>query len=301
MSGDPSQAGPTDTKAAPPPGSPWDDAIARAPFAFVDIEMTGLGKADRILEICVERVVGDRVEDRLETLVRPDDGRFGNAHIHGITAEALVGAPVFADVADRVLELLRGAVFVAHAAWHDVGFLEAELARLGRPFAVPFVVDTLALARRAFGFPSHSLEALSKELSLDRGRGHRAADDVRLLRAVFAKLALALTPTTPRDLLGVRVGERIARPVILEKLREAAKTGAAVRLRYRPAGKRAEELVMVVSRLQGDFSEANEPDGESRARTGKRLDPPLVFGYLLPGRGRRQLRADRILSIEPIG
>jgi DNA polymerase-3 subunit epsilon len=29
------------------------------------------------------------------------------------------------------------------------------------------------------------------------------------------------------------------------------------------------------------------------------LDPPHVLGYQLPGRGRRQLRADRILRIEP--
>ena len=30
------------------------------------------------------------------------------------------------------------------------------------------------------------------------------------------------------------------------------------------------------------------------------LDPPRVIGYQLPGRGRRELRADRILRIEPI-
>ena len=29
------------------------------------------------------------------------------------------------------------------------------------------------------------------------------------------------------------------------------------------------------------------------------LDPPRVVGYQLPGRGRRQLRADRILRVEP--
>lgn len=30
------------------------------------------------------------------------------------------------------------------------------------------------------------------------------------------------------------------------------------------------------------------------------LDPPRVIGYQLPGRGRRELRADRILRIEPV-
>ena len=30
------------------------------------------------------------------------------------------------------------------------------------------------------------------------------------------------------------------------------------------------------------------------------VDPPRAIGYLLPGRGRRELRADRILRIEPL-
>ena len=30
------------------------------------------------------------------------------------------------------------------------------------------------------------------------------------------------------------------------------------------------------------------------------LDPPRVIGYQLPGRGRRELRADRILRIEKL-
>ena len=29
------------------------------------------------------------------------------------------------------------------------------------------------------------------------------------------------------------------------------------------------------------------------------LDPPRVIGYQLPGRGRRELRADRILRVDP--
>ena len=30
------------------------------------------------------------------------------------------------------------------------------------------------------------------------------------------------------------------------------------------------------------------------------LDPPRVIGYQLPGRGRRELRTDRILTVSPI-
>jgi DNA polymerase-3 subunit epsilon len=280
----------------PPPGPPWDLPIDRAPLVFVDLEMTGLGEDDRIIEVCAERVVGSSVVDRIETLVRPCDAKFGNAHIHGIQEADLASAPKFADVADRVSGVLDGAIFVAHGARYDIAFLRAEMARLGRAFDVPFPIDTLVLARRAFGFHSHTLAALARELDISQERAHRAGDDVRVLRAVFRSVVDVLRPTTARDLFHVRVGERMARPAVLEAARQAARAGTPVKIRYRRAGKPAEQIVFVVTRVvepvEGDGTKPPAP-----ART--RLDPPVIFGYLLPGRGRRELRADRILSIEP--
>src|SRR5689334_8737861 len=89
-------------------GAPWDLPIADAPLAFVDLEMTGLGADDRVIEVCIERVVGERVVGRLATLVCPADpgspagvgpARFGNVHIHGISEAELADAPRFGDVA----------------------------------------------------------------------------------------------------------------------------------------------------------------------------------------------------------
>src|SRR5215475_15675282 len=106
--------------AEPPPGSPWDDPIAAAPLAFVDLEMTGLDAGrDRILEICVDRVRGGQLEGSLCSLVRPDGGVFGNAHVHGIEPAAVAGAPSFAELAPRVEAAIDGAVLVAHAAAWD--------------------------------------------------------------------------------------------------------------------------------------------------------------------------------------
>src|SRR4051794_32850330 len=90
----------------PPEGSPWDEPMAAAPLAFVDLEMTGLRvESDRVLEICVERVRGDHVEARIASLVRPDGDVFGNAHIHGIAPEEVALAPTFASLAPQVLEI----------------------------------------------------------------------------------------------------------------------------------------------------------------------------------------------------
>jgi DNA polymerase-3 subunit epsilon len=50
---------------------------------------------------------------------------------------------------------------------------------------------------------------------------------------------------------------------------------------YRATRRAPEPLTIVISEVRSD------------------LDPPRVLGYLLPGRGRRELRADRILKVEP--
>jgi DNA polymerase-3 subunit epsilon len=265
----------------PPPGEPWDLPLAEAPLVFLDLEMTGLDAAsDRVVELCAERVVGARVEASLETLVRPDCGAFGNAHIHGIDLGALAFAPTFAEVAPRVLALLEGAALVAHAAAWDVAFLEAELARAGSPLRIGHYLDTLTLARRGWVLPSHSLAALCRAFGVPPGQAHRAGDDVRALRGVWPHVLAPLGAQTPRDLWHVRVGERHARPEVVAAAMRAEASPSPVLLRYRPARRPIEEHVLRVTSVRTD------------------LDPPRVLGYLLPSRSRREFRADRILAIE---
>jgi DNA polymerase-3 subunit epsilon len=267
----------------PPDGAPWDLPVDEAPLAFVDLEMTGLDVTkDRVVEICIERLVRGEVVGRLSTLVRPDDDRIGgNAHVHGLDANALKDAPSFASLTGEILELLGGAIFVAHAAEWDVRFLVAELKRAGIAHPIPFFVDTLTLARRAFKYNSYSLGALCTAMGLERGQAHRADDDVRVLRAVFERTLAVLAPVSARDLWEVRIGERRARTAIVDACEAAAKYGAPVILTYRATRRPPEPLTVVIAEVRSD------------------LDPPRVLGYLLPGRGRRELRADRILKVEP--
>jgi DNA polymerase-3 subunit epsilon len=248
----------------------------------VDLEMTGLDAArDRVVEVCIERVRGLEVEDRLHTLVRPEGGEIGNVHVHGIDAAALADAPTFREIAERVDAILAGAVLVAHGAVWDVAFLEAEMRRSGRELGIPFYLDTLNLSRRAFGLARHSLEALRTHFGLDAARAHRADADVRALREVFARCSAVLEPTTARDLWEVRIAERKAREHVLAQCREALDAGREITLVYRARSRPAEPMRMVLTAIELG------------------LDPPRVIGYQLPGRGRRELRADRILRIEP--
>ena len=266
----------------PPPGPPWDLPVAEAPLAFVDLEMTGLDAGrDRVVEVCIDRVVGGERRAFLCTLVDPGERVGGAAHVHGLDAAQLAGAPPFQDIARDALALLDGAILVAHAAVWDVRFLEAEFQRAGITLELGHWLDTLVLARRAFLYHSYSLDALCRELAIDRGQAHRAESDVRALRAVFDRCVALLAPVSARDLWEVRIGERRARQAIVDACEAAVKHGAPVVVTYRAARRAPEPLSMVLVEVRSD------------------LDPPRVVGYQLPGRGRRQLRADRILSVLP--
>jgi DNA polymerase-3 subunit epsilon len=266
----------------PPQAPPWDLPVAEAPLAFVDLEMTGLDVAkDRVVEVCVERVVGDQVVDRVHSLVLPDANIGGASHVHGLDEVTLTGAPPFALLVEPILRALDGAVFVAQAAEWDVRFLVAEMKRAGHELAITHWLDTLVLSRRAFAFPSYSLDSLCVQFQIDRGRAHRADSDVRALRAVFARCVAELDPKSVRDLWEVRVAQRRARSAIVEACEVAVEHGHPVRVVYRPSRKPPEPMLMVLTEVRSD------------------LDLPKVIGYQLPGRGRRELRADRILRIEP--
>lgn len=247
--------------------------------------MTGLTpETDRIVEVCIERVRGDAIEDRLHTFVRPEtmtvDGKVGNAHVHGIVSEALQGAPSFATLAPRIASLLDGAVVIAHGAFWDVAFLTAEFARAHFTHAIPFYVDTLNLSRRTFDLPRHSLDSLRAHFGIDASRAHRADADVAALREVWKRCIGTLNPKTPRDVWQVRVAHGQAREQIIADCKDAAASGKAVTVLYRPRGRAPEPMVMMLTDVVLG------------------LDPPRVIGYQLPQRGRRELRADRILRIE---
>jgi DNA polymerase III subunit epsilon len=270
---------PAESRIEPPPGA-FDLPLAEAPFAFVDLEMTGLDPAtDRVCEACIVRTVGRADVAELDSLVLPELGATGNVAIHGLGPEALEGAPSFAALAPRIEALLDGAILVAHAADHDVAFLRAELGRTGRAAHLAGVLDTLSLSRRAFALSSHRLSSLTAHLGISHSRAHRAGDDARATRELFWKVADVLAARTPRDLFHVRVGERHARPEVIEAAIHAVDAGVPVTVRYRPSKKGPQDVAMVLTDVRTD------------------VDPPRVLGYLHPGRGRKELRADRILAI----
>lgn len=159
----------------------------------LDTETTGLDPNDghRIIEVgCVEIVDRRCTNNVLHFYINPErDIDDGAAEVHGITREQLADKPVFAAIAESLMDFIRGAELVIHNAPFDVGFLNAEFARLGgvRIEEHCTVLDTLVLARQKHPGQRVSLDALCKRYGVDNsGRElHGALLDARLLADVY--------------------------------------------------------------------------------------------------------------------
>lgn len=180
-----------------------DAYVDDIPLAFLDVETTGLSPkwGDRICEIAVLRCEGDEIVDALQQLVNPRRQMSPGAHaVHGITEGMVCDAPPFAQVADDVLSLLDGAVFVGHNAPFDLGFLAEELRRMGAGMPHYVALDTLRLAQRHYRLSRYSLGRLVQALGVEvAGRAHRAMGDVLRTRAVFQRLVDDLWPAGIRS------------------------------------------------------------------------------------------------------
>lgn len=160
-----------------------------------DTETTGLDPAtgDRVIEIAAIELANYLPTGRtFHALIDPErDVPPESTRVHGFTAEHLKGKPKFAEVAEGLLEFLGADPLVAHNAPFDFGFLDAELARIGRPrLDRARMVDTLDLAKKRFPGLPNSLDALCRRFGIDNSMrtSHNALLDCRLLAEVFLEL-----------------------------------------------------------------------------------------------------------------
>lgn len=113
------------------------------------------------------------------------------SRISGITDDDVADAPVFAEQAHRVVEVLTGAVVVAHNLAFDYNFIRAELARCGQHWPVTRAeVDTLPLAQRLLPeLDSHRLERVCHALGVPLDNAHRASHDAEACGRALVELA----------------------------------------------------------------------------------------------------------------
>src|SRR5690606_22125149 len=164
----------------------------------LDTETTGLDwrNGHRVIEIgCVELINRSLTGRHYHVYLNPEREIDAEAEaVHGISLEFLADKPKFADIVDEFADFVRDAELIIHNAPFDVGFLDNELSRLGRPKLDAIcagVIDTLRMAKEQNPGKKASLDALCDRYEIDNG--HRTLHGALLDAEILAEVYLAMT------------------------------------------------------------------------------------------------------------
>ena len=182
------------------------------PYAVVDLETTGsvIG-VDEIMEVGLVRCENGKISDCYTTRVRAKRGiPPWISKLTGLSDADLADAPLIEEVAPQIVELLDGAVFVAHDIRFDMPFLRWELVKRDFVFPCHTGICTLQLSRALWpDLPSHSLSELAVSLGVCHDNPHRAGDDALAAAGVLLQsldLAGGMGRTTLGDMMELETG-----------------------------------------------------------------------------------------------
>ncbi len=169
-------------------------------FVIVDVETSGLdpAKGARVIEIAAVRVTQAGAEvGHMSSLVNPGDGVTGADWIHGISPEMVHDAPKFSEVFDVFAALLDNAIFVAHHAKFDEGFVATEAKLAGLNLEVMPGLCTYWLARATVsGTQNLKLGTLAEHFGISQLGAHSALDDARVVSQLLPQMLKAHDPIT---------------------------------------------------------------------------------------------------------
>ncbi len=151
------------------------------PIAIVDVETTGASAIyGRIIEIAVIRVENGKIRRTFQSLVNPQRFvPFSVEQLTGITNDDVADAPSFRGIARDLFRILDGAIFVAHNARFDYGFVKNEFGRIGKTFNARCLC-TVKLSRRLFPeHRNHNLSTIIDRYGIVCDGRHRAMGDAK--------------------------------------------------------------------------------------------------------------------------
>ena len=170
---------------------PTDRDLKEATYVVFDVETTGLSNQyDQIIELAAVKVKDGEIIDKFE--------RFSNPHeklsetiinLTHITDDMLVEAPEIEEVLTEFKEWVGDAIFVAHNASFDMGFIDTGYERLGFGPSTNGVIDTLELSRTInTEYGKHGLNFLAKKYGVELTQHHRAIYDTEATAYIFIKM-----------------------------------------------------------------------------------------------------------------
>ncbi len=156
----------------------------RRPLACValDMEMTGRGEANEIIEIGAVKFEGTRIVDRFSSLVRPSKPVSPSVSaLTGIRQDELHAAPPLDEVAPRLMAFVGSLPIVGQSIHFDLDLLARAGYRLENPRFDTYELATIFLPNLA----AYDLASIAQRLGITVSRRHRALDDAELAMKVF--------------------------------------------------------------------------------------------------------------------
>ncbi|WP_105992399.1 PolC-type DNA polymerase III, partial [Staphylococcus agnetis] len=174
---------------------PTDVELKDATYVVFDVETTGLSNQyDKIIELAAVKVKNGEIIDKFE--------RFSNPHekltetiknLTHITDDMLKDAPEIEEVLTEFKTWVGDAIFVAHNASFDMGFIDTGYERLGFGPSTNGVIDTLELSRTInTSYGKHGLNFLAKKYGVELTQHHRAIYDTEATAYIFIKMLAQL-------------------------------------------------------------------------------------------------------------
>ena len=159
-------------------------------YAIIDIETTG-GDYDEegITEIAIYQYDGFKITDQFCSLINPKKQiQPFVKKLTGINEKMLEKAPVFFEVAKRIVEITRNCIIVAHNAAFDYRILKTEFKRLGYVFERE-TICTINLSKELLPEQKEfSLGKLVSNLGIPFSIRHRAFGDAQATLKLFELL-----------------------------------------------------------------------------------------------------------------
>lgn len=216
----------------------------------LDTETTGLDhkQGHRIIEVAAIELNGRKVSERnFHRYLNPErEIDEGAAAVHGLTLDRLQDEPKFAEIAPALLEFIGDAELIIHNAPFDMGFLNAELARLGLPPLQNKVIDTLKVAKELHPGKKNNLNALCDRYFIDNS--HRTLHGALLDTELLAEVYLGMT-RGQESLLGNDEPEKEAQSL--------SATGEVIRMSVRVLSASEEELALHAAQI-ADIEKASK-------------------------------------------
>ena len=168
-----------------------DVFLEESTYVVFDVETTGLSsRFDKIIELAAVKVHNGEIVDKFESFINPHEPLSEVIkNLTGITDGMLVDAPEFKDVLPKFKEWVGDAIFVAHNATFDMGFIDTAYETLGYGPSTNGVVDTLEITKVLNkDLKRHNLAALSRYYNVELVSHHRAIYDAEATGYIFIKM-----------------------------------------------------------------------------------------------------------------